>query len=133
MISAIGRYLSIDNNYTIYSTLSVKAADGSNISVLETSNENEVVLSVPKPKTLSFTRGESILCTYDGSDCISVDLASELSAGDGISIVDNKINCMMSVAGSGDASVILSDNVYTVSVDIPKEVSFFENDAKYIP
>ena len=93
-LSASSRYLSVgDDGYTVYSTLSVEAADGS-ISVTE--DGNAVKLSIPEAQTLTFVKN-GMSSEYNGSTALVVDLASELSAGDGISIVDNKINCTMSV------------------------------------
>jgi hypothetical protein len=83
--------------------------------------------------SLTFTKNGEMLSVFNGKSDVSVDLASELSAGYGISIDDNKINCNLSVASAGDAHVTLDDCTYTVSVSIPKNVSEFENDALYTP
>ena len=198
-LSAKGRYLSIDNNYTIYNTLSVEAADDS-ISVNE--DGDTIKLSVPKKLQQNLTLVKNGLSSiYNGESAVVVNLATELSAGENISIVDNKINCTLSVdvplsvsqlendanyitgissltftkdgeevgrfdgtsalsvdltqeqqlsggrlisiddniincnlsvASAGDACVTLSNYTYVVSVDVPKKVSQFENDAQYI-
>ena len=87
--------MSIDNDYTIYSTLSVEAADDS-ISVNE--DGNAIKLSVPKKQQQDLTLVKNgVSSIYNGESAVVVDLATELSAGENISIVDNKINCTLTV------------------------------------
>ena len=110
-LSAKGRYLSIDNDYTIYSTLSVEAADDS-ISVNE--DGDAIKLSVPKKQQQDLMLVKNgVSSIYNGESAVVVNLATELSAGENISIVDNKINC-------------------TLSVNVPLSVSQLENDIGYI-
>ena len=131
-VTAEGRYLSVDSDrYAIYSTLSVEAADSS-INVTE--EGNIVKLSVPtsEMQALTFIKN-NVSSEYNGASALTVDLASELSAGDGISIADSKINCTLSIGAAGDIDISKDGSAYTVSVDIPKKVSVFENDADYTP
>ena len=176
-LSAKGRYLSIDNNYTIYNTLSVEAADDSisinedgdtiklsvpkklqqNLTLVKNgvssiyNGESAVVVDIDVPLSVSQLENDASYITgisnltfikdgeevgkFDGTSNLSVDLTQEqqLSGGRLISIDDNIINCNLSVASAGDACVTLSDYTYVVSVDVPKQVSQFENDAQYIP
>ena len=121
-----GENISIVDN-KINCTLSVDVP----LSVSQLENDANYITGI---SSLTFTKDGEEVGRFDGTSDLSVDLTQEqqLSGGRLISIDDNIINCNLSVASAGDACVTLSNDTYVVSVDVPKQVSQFENDAQYI-
>ena len=67
-------------------------------SITKNEDGDTIKLSVPKKLQQNLTLVKNGLSSiYNGESAVVVDLATELSAGENISIVDNKINCTLSV------------------------------------